>query len=377
MPILMLDGLVLLTACALLAQATVYPAGDRAPTLEETRSTMGIASTDALRGQRDAIGFSSTAEQMKTTWDLSAEGPAPDKLGPAPPAGVLGALSPHDDYLYAGRVYRAVLPLVTAKTVVVIGVFHQYRKYRVRDRIVFDTYPAWRTPDGPVPVSAMREDLRAAMKDDAIQDAASHDMEHSIEAEVYWLRHADPAVEIVPILAPATRFERLQEIAAKLGGAIAASMKKRGLTLGKDVAIVISADAVHYGLDFRQVPFGDGGIDAYTKATARDRDLLQGPIAGPLEVAKIKTLYGTFVDPADPDTYRVSWCGRFSVPFGMLVMKETAKAMGLGTPVGMPLAYATSVGAPELRVRDTGMGETAPANLYHFVGYPAAVWVAP
>jgi AmmeMemoRadiSam system protein B len=362
-------------AVVLLAQAMAYPAGERAPTLEETRSTMGIASTDALRGQRDAVGFASKPEQMAKTWELSAEGPAPDRLGPAPPPGVIGALSPHDDYLYAGRVYRAVLPLVTAKTVIVIGVFHQYRKYRIRDRIVFDTYPAWRTPDGPVAVSAMREDLVAAMpKDDALQDAAAHDMEHSIEADVYWLKHANPAVEIVPILAPATKFERLGEIAARLGDAIATSMKKRGLSLGKDVAIVISADAVHYGPDFHQVPFGDGGVEAYVKATERDRKLLTGPIAGPIGVDNVRTLYETFVDPADPDTYRVSWCGRFSVPFGMLVLRATAKAAGLDTPVGMPLGYATSVGAPELRVRDAGMGETAPANLYHFVGYPAAVW---
>src|SRR5262245_4908704 len=119
-------------AAVLLAQATVYPAGDRAPTLAETRADMGIASTDTLRGQKDAIGFASTAEQMRVTWDLSAEGPAPEKLGPAPSPGVLAVLSPHDDYLYAGRVYRDVIPLVQAKTVIVVGVFHQYRKYRIR-----------------------------------------------------------------------------------------------------------------------------------------------------------------------------------------------------------------------------------------------------
>ena len=237
---------------------------------------------------------------------------------------------------------------------------------------------AWRSPDGPVPTSGIREELLAAMpQGDASQDAAAHDAEHSIEAEVYWLRHADPSVAIVPILAPAARFERLEEIAERLGDALAASMTKRGWRLGKDVAIVISADAVHYGPDFHQVPFGDGGIDAYTKATARDRDLLTGKVAGPLRVEKIRTLYGTFVDPAEPDTYRVSWCGRFSIPFGMLVLRRTASALGLEAPVGMPLAYATSVGAPELRVRDVGLSETAPANLYHFVGYPAAVWVAP
>jgi hypothetical protein len=61
----------------------------------------------------------------------------------------------------------------------------------------------------------------------------------------------------------------------------------------------------------------------------------------------------------------------------MLVLRQAAKATGLGAPLGKPVAYATSVGAPELRLRDAGLGETAPANLYHFVGYPAAVWVAP
>src|SRR4029453_17558912 len=83
-------------AAVLLAQAMVYPTGDRVPTLEETRAKMGIASTGKVRGQLDAVGFASTAEQMKKTWVLSAEGPAPDRLGPAPEPGVLMALSPHD-----------------------------------------------------------------------------------------------------------------------------------------------------------------------------------------------------------------------------------------------------------------------------------------
>jgi AmmeMemoRadiSam system protein B len=316
---------------------------------------------------------------MKKAWDLSAEGPAPERLGPSPAPGVYAVLSPHDDYLYAGRVYRSVIPLVTAKTVIVIGVFHQYRKYRVRDRIVFDPYEAWRSPDGPVTVAkAFRDELFAAMPPgDVLRDAACHDMEHSIEAEVYWLKHANPSVEIVPILAPATSFERVSEIAGRLGGAIAASMKKRGWQLGKDVAIVISADAVHYGPDFKHVTFGDGGIEAYTKAVERDRELLTGPISGALSVDKARTLFATYVDPAEPDTYRLSWCGRFSIPFGLSVLRETAKALGLATPVGMPIAYSTSVGAPELKVRDVGLGETAPANLYHFVGYPAAAWVSP
>ena len=43
-------------------------------------------------------------------------------------------------------------------------------------------------------------------------------------------------------------------------------------------------------------------------------------------------------------------------------------------PVGHPISYSTSVGQSELPLRDTGMGDTASANLYHFVGYPAAAY---
>ena len=47
---------------------------------------------------------------------------------------------------------------------------------------------------------------------------------------------------------------------------------------------------------------------------------------------------------------------------------------GLGVPVGHPVAYATSVGWPALPVQDLGIGATAPASLYHFVGYPAVAF---
>jgi len=367
-----------LLSTLLLLQATAYPAGERAPTAEETRAAMGIASTDGLRGQLDTTGYASTAEQMARAWELAGEGPAPERLGPEPEPGVYAVVSPHDDYVYAGRVEREVLSRVTARTVVVVGVFHAYRRYRVRDAIVFDSHAAWRTPDGPVPVSDLRQELVAAMPpEDAIVDDAAHDAEHSIEAILFWLRHARPDLEIVPVLAPATGFERIEAIADRLGGALAAAMKRRGWRLGRDVAIVISADAVHYGPDFRQVPFGDGGVDAYSKAVARDRALLAGPFEGDLTVEKARRLFAEFVDPESPDTYRLSWCGRFSIPFGMLLLRRTAEGLGDGVPAGMPLVYGTSIGGPALRWSEAGLGATAPANLYHFVGYPGVAWVAP
>ena len=75
-----------------------------APSLVEVRKTMGLPSTDAVRGQKDTVGFASRADQMAKIWDWSAQPPFPETFGARPAPGVLGAICPHDDYLYAGRV---------------------------------------------------------------------------------------------------------------------------------------------------------------------------------------------------------------------------------------------------------------------------------
>jgi AmmeMemoRadiSam system protein B len=239
--------------------------------------------------------------------------------------------------------------------------------------MIFDPYAAWTAPDGAVPVSSLRESLLARLpRADWSQDTVAHDAEHSLEPLVCWLRHARPDVEIVPVIVPAARFERLEELGDHLGAALAAEMKARGWQLGRDVAIAISADAIHYGPDFKQVVFGTGGPAAYARATAKDHALLDGPLRGPVSTAKIRTLYSTFVDPDHPDDYRWTWCGRFSVPLGLLTLQRAARERG--GAIGHPVAYATSVGWPEVGLRDLGMAPTAPSNLYHFVGYPGVAF---
>jgi AmmeMemoRadiSam system protein B len=330
---------------------------------------MAIPSHDGVRGRTDSTGYALHASQMARVWEQSASPPAPDSLGPSPPQGVAGVLCPHDDFSFAGRVYRRVLPLVTARTVVLLGVFHGYWRVNERDRMVFDSYREWTAPDGQVAVSSLREALLARLpRGDWTQDSLAHDMEHSLEPLVCWLRHVRPDVEIVPILVPAARFDRLQALADHLGSALEAEMEARGWRLGRDLAIAISADAIHYGPDFQRVDFGAGGVRAYELATAKDRDLLTGPLAGALTTAKIRALYGTYVDPEHPDTYRWTWCGRFSIPLGLLTIERLARAAG--GAAGWPVAYATSISGPEMGLRDVGLAPTAPSNLYHFVGYP-------
>ena len=237
----------------------------------------------------------------------------------------------------------------------------------------FDPYATWRTPDGPVPVATLREDLLSRLpREDFVQDAAMHDSEHSLEALVYWLRHQRADLEIVPIIVPAARFERLEQLADHLGAALLAAMRDHGWQLGRDVAIAISTDGVHYGPDFKYAPYGDGGVEAYQEATAKDRELLRGLLRGRQTAGKTRQLFSTFVNPEQPDQYRLTWCGRFAVPLGVLLLERLGR--DAAPPIGYPVAYATSVGSPELPVRDLGLGATAPANLYHFVSYPAVAF---
>ncbi len=370
-------ALLVLFACPALAlgQAKTEPAKTAPPSPAEVRAAMGLPSAGDVRGQQDTIGFASTPEQMARTWELSAAPPKPERLGPAPSGLVVGAVCPHDDFLYAGRAYRQVLPLVTARTVVLVGVFHKYRAFGAHDLVLFDDYRAWRALDGEVPVSSLREEVLSRLPAaDYARDRAAHDREHSLEPLVYFLRHVRADLEIVPIIVPASPFARLEELALHTGQALATVMRERGLRLGADIAIVISSDAVHYGVDFGYTPHGEGGVESYVKACARDREMLTGPLTGALSTAKAREFSAACVAPDDPNVYRLTWCGRFSIPFGMLLLAETARALGLPPPVGRAISYSTSVGQPELPLRNIGLGETAPANLYHFVGYPAAAF---
>jgi AmmeMemoRadiSam system protein B len=343
------------------------------PTLAEARAGMVVPSHGDVRGRLDSTGYALRASQMAKVWELSASAPAPDSFGAVPAPGVAAVICPHDDFAFAGRVYRRVLPLVTARTVIVMGVFHAYRRFGEHDRIVFDPYREWTAPDGPVPVSPLRDALLARMpRADWVQDTTAHDFEHSLEPLVCWLKHVNPQVTIVPVIVPASHFDRLQEIADHLGSALQAEMSQRHWQLGRDVAIAISADGIHYGPDFHQEAFGTGGLEAYTRAVEKDHGLLTGPLSGPLTTEKIRAVYETFVDPDEPDVYRWTWCGRFSVPLGLLTLQRLTRDHGGAT--GHAVAYGTSVGWPELGLRDTGMSPTSPSNLYHFVGYPGVAF---
>jgi hypothetical protein len=165
----------------------------------------------------------------------------------------------------------------------------------------------------------------------------------------------------------------MDRIAAGFSSALATLMEEKGWKLGRDVAIVASADAIHYGdagwggsvyADFGTTPAG------YERAVARDRNLAGAALAGPLRRARLREFLYTCVDSTDVTRYTLTWCGRFSVPFGLDVASRVSEALD-GRPLeGTLLDYGTSLGEVSLDLDAIpGLGTTAPNNLHHWVGY--------
>src|SRR5262249_6368707 len=151
------------------------PLGTR-PTLEEVRHDMARPSHGTVRGRIDSTAYAFTADQMAKVWERSLAGPAPDTFGVAPAPRAALIICPQDDCGSAGRVSRRVIPRLTARTVVLVGVFHRYRRFAEHDRVVFDAYSEWTAPDGQVPVSSLRNALLKRLpRADWTQDTTAHD----------------------------------------------------------------------------------------------------------------------------------------------------------------------------------------------------------
>ena len=376
------------TALALLALSIAPPAAAQTPTRAEVDALMGLPSQgDTVRGQLDTVGFvvgAAAAEEVVATAEaLEAESIAAQDLRLKMDAvdGFIGGICPHDDHLYASRVYVHLTERITAPRVILIGVFHKASLWNLSDRLVFDSFASWHAPWAPMTVDPLRGELLAALPEDAyVIDNAMHSREHSLEALLPFLQRGYPKRSIVPILVPYMGWERIEELSDLLSAALAEVMERNGWKLGRDLAIIVSSDAVHYGPDFDYAPFGTD-VDAYIEAVAQDRELIAADLEGPLRPEALRTFLYTLVDEDDVHTYRRPWCGRFSIPFGLELLRKVALATADEVPSGSLLAYGTSLSEPELPVsaaaREAGLGYTAPSNFYHWVGYAAVGYTLP
>lgn len=337
--------------------------------------------TENIRGLKDTVGFAISAAQMDLVVKLSREAEQHNLTANAqkykltPDTRFIAGISPHDDYIYAGPVYIHLFPYIKAKRIVIFGVSHYARNWHVENTLIFDSFEKWRGPYGTVKVSSLRQKILTKMphSDYIVSNPIQAD-EHSVEALVPWLQYYNRNVEIVSILAPYMRLGKLDSLASDLATVLGEIIQKHHWQLGKDIAFLISNDCSHYGdhgwggRNF--APFG-ADCQGLQKGTERDRRIANETLCGILSTDKVHDFYARVLDPTDYLKYRVVWCGRYAIPFGIGTLVHLMQVLKHKPIVGEYLRYGDSVELGELNVRRTGLGVTAPANLHHWVGYVA------
>jgi AmmeMemoRadiSam system protein B len=334
------------------------------------------------RGLADAIGFAHLTTQMEEVMRRieAQDAGTLERLFQAKDVGAderwRMAIAPHDDYAYAGFMYPLALRNLRARTLVIFGVAHKARQLGLEDQLIFETFTHWRAPYGDIPVSPLRERIMTRLPTGSyVLSDEIHGLEHSVEAKLPFLQHYNGAVQFVPILVPSMSHARMQELALPLARAIAAIIEEDALEWGADIGLLASTDAVHYGDEgWGGRDFALYGADAagYAKALQHEQRIMADCFEGELQPGRIERFTRYTLDERDHREYKWTWCGRYSVPFGLLVawhLQQLADARPLS---GTILGYATSLDHAPLKVHDLeGMGVTAPATLRHWVGYAA------
>ncbi len=294
-----------------------------------------------------------------------------EALGKTPAKAVV---SPHDDYTYVGYLYPATLSQIKAKTIILFGVAHKAAKLHLENQLIFDSFDEWKGPYGMIKVSPLREKIMKLLpKEDYQVNDSMQSIEHSVEAELPWLQHYNPKVQIVSILVPAMPFERMEKIAKDLSAAIEKVTHSENMEWGKDFAFVISTDAVHYGDEGwggENFAFYGTSCTSYTHAKGHEMEILHD-IAGYLSPGKIHEFCDMTVQPDNFRKYKWTWCGRYSVPLGLLTVNDLSESLFQKPIQGRVIGYSSSIEHEPIPVSDIRMGVTAPANDHHWVGYAA------
>jgi MEMO1 family protein len=282
-------------------------------------------------------------------------------------------ICPHDDYAYAGGLYYKTLKGIKAKTVVLIGVAHKARLFNLQDKIVFGSFDEWKSTKGNVKVSPLRSELLNLLsKDNYVVHDSMMQMEHSLESITTFLQYLNKDVETIPLLVPYMRFDDMLAYSRDLSLVLQEIMDKHNLKYGQDIAIVVSNDAIHYGdEDWGGDNLAPMGTDEKGTANvkAKELEIINNCLVDDVTIDKLKLFNEYTVDPNDYKKYKWTWCGRYSVPFGLMVANELNK-LYLNTALkGTLLDYRSSYHNPHIKVNDLGMGLTAPANIHHWVGY--------
>jgi AmmeMemoRadiSam system protein B len=331
----------------------------------------------SVRGLADTVGFAHLDWQMDSVMSRIELFHQADLVSAQQAAGTVWrtAICPHDDYTYAGWLYPAVLRDIKASTVIIFGVAHRARLFNLENQLVFDNFQSWHGPYGDVKVSPLRDEIISQLPGDmAVVNDSLESVEHSVEALIPFLQYRDRNIEIVSILVPYMDYKRMQSISHQLARALNAIMIKHNLQWGEDIALVISSDAVHYGdEEWGGMNYARFGTDSAgnAQAVSYEKEIISRCFEGDLTDEKIARFYAYTVDKDNFREYKWTWCGRYSIPLGLLTSLNLQSLQKSSPITGIPVAYSTSLCRQHLEVDDLNMGRTAIATPHHWVGYPA------
>lgn len=329
---------------------------------------VGITREGKVRQLVDTVGFAQYPWQMDslmarivhTGW--KKEDGEPWKL----------AICPHDDYTYVGTLYPELLQNICAHTLILIGVAHKAARMGIEDSLVFDSYSFWKGPWKKIQVSPIREEIFCQLADRfAIVSDTLHGVEHSIESMIPFLQYFNRDISIIPILVPAMDPDRMEECGKALAAAIREVSRKHGWEWGKDYAIIVTTDAVHYGNeDWGGSDYAFFGCDSAgnNKAMDHETEIIRRCLTGNIDKNNFRLFNAYTLNTDNYKKYKWTWCGRYCVPVALYASYFLNDSRPLS---GELTGYSTSITSRHITVDDIGMGRTAIATDCHWVGYAA------
>jgi len=286
---------------------------------------------------------------------------------------LVAGIAAHDDYLYSARINYPLFKNIKSKEIVIFGVTHSTVRSKIGNpqaKLIFEKYDFWRGLTNKVKISDLRTFLIKRIKKKFILVSnLAHQHEHSIEAMIPFLQYFNPELKIIPIMVTGMPFKKMEEITDELADIFALYIKKKKLKLGKDIFFLISSDANHYGRDFSNTKFG---IDekGHQLATDLDRKIIQFYLTGKINIDKIKNLSKQLWGKTYQDYKDTHWCGKFSLPFGLLTILKTVNILNKNHHLaGKLFCYSDTYSEGVIPLKKPGYGITAPFSLQHWVGF--------
>lgn len=319
-----------------------------------------------LRHIHDTIGFAQYDWQMDSIYSRLHIKDSPNDLN------WKAAICPHDDYKYAGRLYYESLKGINAPNIILIGVAHRARNFNLQDKIIFGDFTHWQSPYGMLKVSSINDEIVKKLPTDVyVVHDSMQVLEHSLEAIVPFLHKKNRTIEIVPILVPYINYQTIDKISIDLANVVNGILKDKNWEFGKDLAVVISNDAVHYGDEEWSADLSPFGTDdeGTEKARQQDLEIIDKCLTQDISNTKIKKFTEYTVKQEDYKEYNWVWCGRYSVPFGLAFANKLNLLVNNEALKGTFIEYQSSIDHKLITVEDLGMGTTAIATQRHWVAY--------